>query len=149
MTLIICESLREIGEVACVTSAWSSRGQTLKLQFVYKWHTCIKRPSNSSASNEKTYNISRYQEDTYNSCLHCSGNQPKVWCIWWVFELNKFFIIFAFVICSPASPSKQIRQRGLPRSFHLFVNQDSTVAFKFYPAHLTRSGGTMLALDES
>ena len=29
MTLIICESLREIGEVACVTSAWSSRGQTL------------------------------------------------------------------------------------------------------------------------
>ena len=31
MTLIICESLREIGEVACVTSAWSSRGQTLKV----------------------------------------------------------------------------------------------------------------------
>ena len=29
--LIICESLREIGEVACVTSAWSSRGQTLNL----------------------------------------------------------------------------------------------------------------------
>ena len=29
MTLIICESLIEIGEVACVTSAWSSRGQTL------------------------------------------------------------------------------------------------------------------------
>ena len=31
MTLIICESLREIGEMACVTSAWSSRGQTLKI----------------------------------------------------------------------------------------------------------------------
>ena len=31
MTLIICESLREIGEVACVTSAWSSRGQTLAI----------------------------------------------------------------------------------------------------------------------
>ena len=30
MTLIVCESLREIGEMACVTSAWSSRGQTLK-----------------------------------------------------------------------------------------------------------------------
>ena len=30
MTLIICESLREIGEMACVTSARSSRGQTLK-----------------------------------------------------------------------------------------------------------------------
>ena len=30
MTLIICESLREIGEMACVTPAWSSRGQTLK-----------------------------------------------------------------------------------------------------------------------
>ena len=30
MTLIICESLREIGEMARVTSAWSSRGQTLK-----------------------------------------------------------------------------------------------------------------------
>ena len=30
MTLIICESLREIGEMTCVTSAWSSRGQTLK-----------------------------------------------------------------------------------------------------------------------
>ena len=29
MTLIICESLREIGDMACVTSAWSSRGQTL------------------------------------------------------------------------------------------------------------------------
>ena len=29
MALIICESLREIGEMACVTSAWSSRGQTL------------------------------------------------------------------------------------------------------------------------
>ena len=34
MTLIICESLREIGEVACVTSAWSSRGQTLKSQII-------------------------------------------------------------------------------------------------------------------
>lgn len=31
MTLIICESLREIGEMACVTPAWSSRGQTLNL----------------------------------------------------------------------------------------------------------------------
>ena len=31
MTLIICESLREIGEMACVTSAWSSRGQTLNM----------------------------------------------------------------------------------------------------------------------
>ena len=30
MILIICEILREIGEMACVTSAWSSRGQTLK-----------------------------------------------------------------------------------------------------------------------
>ena len=30
MTLIICQSLREIGEMTCVTSAWSSRGQTLK-----------------------------------------------------------------------------------------------------------------------
>ena len=30
MTLIMCASLREIGAVACVTSAWSSRGQTLK-----------------------------------------------------------------------------------------------------------------------
>ena len=30
MTLIICESLREIGEMACVTPAWSSRRQTLK-----------------------------------------------------------------------------------------------------------------------
>jgi len=30
VTLIICESLREIGEMACVTPAWSSRGQTLK-----------------------------------------------------------------------------------------------------------------------
>ena len=29
MTLIICESLREISKMACVTSAWSSRGQTL------------------------------------------------------------------------------------------------------------------------
>ena len=31
MTLIICESLREIGDMACVTSAWSSRGQTLNV----------------------------------------------------------------------------------------------------------------------
>ena len=31
MTLIICESLREISEMACVTSAWSSRGQNLNL----------------------------------------------------------------------------------------------------------------------
>ena len=30
MTLIICESLKEIGEMACVTPAWSSRGQTHK-----------------------------------------------------------------------------------------------------------------------
>ena len=30
MTLIICESLRHTGEMACVTSAWSPRGQTLK-----------------------------------------------------------------------------------------------------------------------
>ena len=28
MILIICESLREIGGMACVTSAWSSGGQT-------------------------------------------------------------------------------------------------------------------------
>ena len=32
MTLIICESLREMDEMACVTSAWSSRGQTLNYQ---------------------------------------------------------------------------------------------------------------------
>ena len=31
MTLIICESLREIGEMACVTPAWSPRGQTLAM----------------------------------------------------------------------------------------------------------------------
>ena len=36
MTLIICESLIEIGEVACVTSAWSSRGQTLKFSYTIK-----------------------------------------------------------------------------------------------------------------
>ena len=30
MILIICERLREIGEMACITYAWSSRGQTLK-----------------------------------------------------------------------------------------------------------------------
>ena len=30
MTLIIYESLREIGGMACVTSAWLSRGQSLK-----------------------------------------------------------------------------------------------------------------------
>ena len=37
LTLIICESLRQIGEMACVTSAWSSRGQTLKadITFIY------------------------------------------------------------------------------------------------------------------
>ena len=33
MTLIICESLREIGEMACVKSAWSSRGQTLNVAY--------------------------------------------------------------------------------------------------------------------
>ena len=40
MTLIICESLRQIGGMACVTSAWSSRGQTLNAsaQFWPKWH---------------------------------------------------------------------------------------------------------------
>ena len=36
MTLIICESLRQIGEMACVTSAWSSRGQTLKFEKIKK-----------------------------------------------------------------------------------------------------------------
>ena len=34
MTLIICESLREISETTCVTSAWSSRGQTLNSDFL-------------------------------------------------------------------------------------------------------------------
>ena len=34
MTLIICESLRQIGEMACVTSAWSSHGQTLNSNFL-------------------------------------------------------------------------------------------------------------------
>ena len=29
MTLIVCESLREISEMACVTTTWSSRGRTL------------------------------------------------------------------------------------------------------------------------
>ena len=29
MTLIVCESLREIGEMACVTPGWSSHGRTL------------------------------------------------------------------------------------------------------------------------
>ena len=37
MTLIICESLREIGEMACVTSAWSPRGQTLKTFFILNY----------------------------------------------------------------------------------------------------------------
>ena len=38
MTLIICESLREIGEVTCVTSAWSSRGQTLKMSHLKQFN---------------------------------------------------------------------------------------------------------------
>ena len=46
MTSIICESLREIGEVACVTFAWSSRGQTLKHTFficiIDKWNNLPK-----------------------------------------------------------------------------------------------------------
>ena len=37
MTLIICEGLREISEMACVTSAWSSRGQTLKFIVSQVW----------------------------------------------------------------------------------------------------------------
>ena len=36
MTLIICESLREIGEMAGVTFAWSSRGQTLKCNYLFR-----------------------------------------------------------------------------------------------------------------
>ena len=43
MTLIIRESLRQIGEMTCVTSAWSSRGQTLKLQVL---GPCNKWPPN-------------------------------------------------------------------------------------------------------
>ena len=31
VNLNICESLKEIGEMACVTSAWSSRGRTLNI----------------------------------------------------------------------------------------------------------------------
>ena len=42
MILIICESLREIGEVACVTSAWSSRGQTLNLSFATLYFTVFR-----------------------------------------------------------------------------------------------------------
>ena len=34
MTLIVCESLREIGEMACVTPACSSRGQTWSKKWV-------------------------------------------------------------------------------------------------------------------
>ena len=33
MALIICEILREIGEMARVTSAWSSRGQTPNIHY--------------------------------------------------------------------------------------------------------------------
>ena len=35
MALIICESLREIDEMACVTSDWSSRGQTLNFHMAF------------------------------------------------------------------------------------------------------------------
>ena len=35
MTLIICEFLREIDEMACITPAWSSRGQTLKCSYFF------------------------------------------------------------------------------------------------------------------
>ena len=49
MTLIICESLREIGEMACVTSAWSSRGQTLKGQKYFQTRNLLlRRPSMSN-----------------------------------------------------------------------------------------------------
>ena len=47
MTLIICESFREIGEMACATSAWSSRGRLLitkikrKLSVIYSTLTTI------------------------------------------------------------------------------------------------------------
>ena len=33
MTLTNCESLKEIGKMACVTPAWSSRGQTYRSSF--------------------------------------------------------------------------------------------------------------------
>ena len=42
MTLIICESLREIGEMACVTSAWSSCGQTLRCYFNFRGEMKLK-----------------------------------------------------------------------------------------------------------
>jgi len=43
MTLIICESLREIGEIVCVTPAWSSCGQTLK--YLLKKHSFPATPN--------------------------------------------------------------------------------------------------------
>jgi len=46
MTLIICESLKEIGEMAYVTPAWSSRGQTLKL--FHQSQECVERQNTHS-----------------------------------------------------------------------------------------------------
>ena len=45
MTLIICESLREIGEMACVTSAWSSLvDRPLKANYFLKLKWITERP---------------------------------------------------------------------------------------------------------
>ena len=54
MTLIICESLREIGEMACVTHVWSSRGQTLKLP-LQKIDQVIRKNNGETSLTRKDY----------------------------------------------------------------------------------------------
>ena len=57
MTLIICESLRQIGEMACVTSAWSSRGQTLKAGMALATFAYNNTPQQYAVKNRRPWNL--------------------------------------------------------------------------------------------
>ena len=78
MTWIICESLREIGEMACVTSAWSSRGQTLNtVSLRSSWHACFCFSAEMSQMTPyQNFNLVNW---TYHANLH-TLNTPRGVC---------------------------------------------------------------------
>ena len=97
MTLIICESLREIGEMACVTSAWSSHGQTLNSRKLPLFTSLLLlKPSRCSlwprwamfysAVNTRYSMITfKYSQSSFTSCL----------CDSWSLLSIEVFLLFA------------------------------------------------------
>ena len=107
MTLIICESLRQIGVMACVTSAWSSRGQTLN-----NYRPFVEPMVETTAKNVQQVIKSMLQEgyidDMTAKWLSLTPNPPRIPVFYTLTKIHKPIPVGRPIISRCDGPTKRI-----------------------------------------